>query len=1096
MPPSIRKRIEQSLKVNLQSVRVHTDAHANEVAGSLSARAVTYGNHIFLGRGERATDLGLITHEVAHVVQQQRAPKLQPSASGQNNAYETEAQHASAAVIRHEPFTVSERTSGPRVQRLGISDALDYFADKANNIPGFRMFTIVLGVNPINMRSVARTAANVMRAVVEFIPGGGLITQALDNYGIFDKVGNWVDQQIRSLGMIGSAFKQAVTEFLDSLGWSDIFDLGDVWSRAKRIFTDPIDQIINFVKGFAADIIKFIKDAILRPLAKLAEGTRGYDLLKAVMGQDPITGDPVPQTADTLIGGFMKLIGQEEVWNNLKKANAVARAWSWFQSALSELMGFVREIPSLFVKALESLVLEDIILLPQAFAKVGRVFADFVGRFISWAIEKVMKLLEIIFEVLAPAAVPYIKKAAGAFKKIIENPIGFIGNLVRAGIQGFNQFASNFLKHLKKSLIDWITGTLSGASIYIPQSLDLREIIKFVLSVLGLTWENIRQKLVKAIGETAVKAMEAGFDIVVTLVTQGPAAAWEKIKEGVSNLQQMVMDEIMSFVKRRVVEAAIKKLVTSLNPAGAFIQAVIAIYNTIMFFIERLKQIKQVAMSFIDSISAIANGVIGAAANRVETTMAGLLTLVISFLARFAGLGKVSDAVINIVNKVRTPIDKALDRVIEWIMTMAKRLLSAGKNLAGKVAGWLGLRKTFKTIGGKSHTMFFKKQGTGGQLSIRSAEMSLEIFLADLATKYAGDKDKLPKVKAAQGLVGEIKTLTAVPPTGGGVAAPTATEKASADAAVQEKVNQLGVILQEVGDGVSLKGAGAAYRGMHFWVDPAKTPVEADEDYQKRLNKEVLGIRIISDAVKALLAATLPAGREATPADIDDAVSIVREKLKSLEGSGPYEAEGKVYVDRFHFLLGRYVMNLTAFKKQLREAGEPTKLDEGIKKYKQDEKDMGSLSKDAKRKLDEMIERRNRQPKSPYRQVQPEVQASPFIATSLSPKQVARYSLGLKGKPSDTFQTRTVGTVGRIIILVAGAEELFKDGTYNIEELRGAGKIRISEDMKEDEITFTDVPGKYVRGQLNVGAGHSQDAIASSAQGRAAAEAARFGGLK
>ena len=58
------------------------------------------------------------------------------------------------------------------VQRLGLGDVLDYFADKANTIPGFRMFTIVLGVNPINMSRVERSAANILRAVVEFLPGG------------------------------------------------------------------------------------------------------------------------------------------------------------------------------------------------------------------------------------------------------------------------------------------------------------------------------------------------------------------------------------------------------------------------------------------------------------------------------------------------------------------------------------------------------------------------------------------------------------------------------------------------------------------------------------------------------------------------------------------------------------------------------------------------------------------------------------------------------------------------------------------------------------------------------------------------------------
>src|SRR5262249_14936313 len=155
----------------------------------------------------------------------------------------------------------------------------------------------------------------------------------------------------------------------------------------------------------------------------------------------------------------------------------------------------------------------------------------------------------------------------------------------------FQQFATNIGKHLKASLIQWLTGTLGGAGVYIPQSFEFRELVRFVLSVLGLTWQNIRQKLVKVIGEPAVKALETGFGIVVTLVTQGPAAAWEKIKEQLTNLKEMVLEEIMSFVVSKVVQSAVTKLLSMLNPAGAFVQAILAIYNTIMFFIERLKTI-------------------------------------------------------------------------------------------------------------------------------------------------------------------------------------------------------------------------------------------------------------------------------------------------------------------------------------------------------------------------------------------------------------------------------------------------------------------------------------------------------------------------
>jgi hypothetical protein len=672
---------------------------------ALGSYAFAYNNNIYFNQGQfqPATTAGkrLLAHELTHVVQQ------------------------GAAVQRMSIPQISQRPPpGNAIQGLGVQDVLDYFADKANNIPGFSLLTFIIGVNPINWRDVPRTPVNLFRGIIGLIPGGNLIFEALQNHGILDQVGNWMMGKFSELGMAASLFGDAIDRFIDSLSWTDIFDLGDVWNRAKRIFTEPIDRIISFITGLIRDIIKFIKDAILRPLARLAEGTRAYDLLKAVLGQDPITGDPVPRTPDTLIGGFMKLIGQEEIWENIKKGNAIARAWAWFQQALSGLMGFVRQIPTVFVRALTSLELMDIVLVPRAFAKVASVFGGFIMDFMRWAGNTIWDLLEIIFSVVAPGAMPYLKRAAGTFRTILQDPIGFIRNLVRAGIMGFRQFASRFLTHLKNSLIQWITGAMSGANIYIPQSLTVMEIIKFVLSILGLTWQNIRQKLVRAVGEPVVLAMETTFDIVKTLVTQGPAAAWDKILEAISNIQQMVMQGIMEFVSTRIVQAAITRLLTSLNPAGAFIQAIIAIYNTIMFFIERLRQISQVAVSFINSISAIASGNLAAAANRVEQTMAGTLTLVISFLARLVGLGRVSDAITNVINRIRQPIDRALDRVIEWIISTARRL---GRFVVQTVGGWLGLRRPMRSTDGVQHTLYFA--GSPPRLMIATTPMPVRDYI-------------------------------------------------------------------------------------------------------------------------------------------------------------------------------------------------------------------------------------------------------------------------------------------------------------------------------------------------------------------------------
>ncbi|MEG3437605.1 DUF4157 domain-containing protein [Pannus brasiliensis CCIBt3594] len=653
LPLSVRRFMEPRFNANFSDVKVHTGDKSAKLNRQLNARAFTVGNQIFFGKNqfqpEHPEGKELIAHELTHTIQQ------------------------GAAIQRSEDVSVT-RQAPVQVQRLGLSDALDYFADKANLIPGFRMFTIILGVNPINMSSVDRSAANILRALVEFLPGGGLIVQALDNHGVFEKVGKWVEQQIKTLGLVGSSIKQAITAFLDSLSWKDIFDLGGVWNRAKSIFTEPIDRIISFAKGLVTGILKFIKEAIVRPLAKLAEGTAGYDLLKVVLGEDPVTGDPVPFNPDLLIGGFMKLIGQEEIWNNLKKANGVARATAWFKGAIASVVSFVRQIPGLFIAALQALEIADIILVPRAFGKLVKVFGGFVSQFARWAGNAVWNLLEIIFDVVSPGAFAHVKRTGAALRSILKNPLPFVGNLVKAAKLGFLNFADNIGTHLKAGLLDWLLGAMPG--VYIPKSFSLVEIAKFALSVLGLTWANIRAKLVKVVGETAVKAMETGFDIVVALVTQGPAAAWDKIKEQLGNLKDMVIGGITDFVVDMVVKKAIPKLVAMFIPGAGFISAILSIYDTVMVFVQKLSKIAAVVSGFIASIVSIAQGVIGAAAKRVESTLAGLLSLAISFLAGFAGLGNVAAKILGVFEKVRAPFGKAIDWLVNWIVTTAKKLFA------------------------------------------------------------------------------------------------------------------------------------------------------------------------------------------------------------------------------------------------------------------------------------------------------------------------------------------------------------------------------------------------------------------------------------
>jgi hypothetical protein len=127
----VRSYMEPRFGADFGNVRVHHDAESASLNNQLSARAFTYQNHVFFSRDQyqpgSSEGKQLLAHELTHTIQQGHAVQRSPQ--------------------------VSTTTSPPPVQRLGLSDALDYFADKAYLIPGFRMLTLLLGFNPINMRS-------------------------------------------------------------------------------------------------------------------------------------------------------------------------------------------------------------------------------------------------------------------------------------------------------------------------------------------------------------------------------------------------------------------------------------------------------------------------------------------------------------------------------------------------------------------------------------------------------------------------------------------------------------------------------------------------------------------------------------------------------------------------------------------------------------------------------------------------------------------------------------------------------------------------------------------------------------------------------
>jgi hypothetical protein len=293
-------------------------------------------------------------------------------------------------------------------------------------------------------------------------------------------------------------------------------------------------------------------------------------------------------------------------------------------------------------------------------------------------IKTIIQLKNMLLGVLA--------KAADVIGDIISDPIGFLGRLVDGIKAGLSRFVGNIASHLQEGLMGWLFGAIGRAGIQLPKSFDIAGIFDLVMQVLGLTYRQIRARVVKLVGEKVVAKLEQTVDIFKVLVTEGIPGLWKWIKDKVGDLEEMVIGGIKTFIIEKVIKAGITWLIAFLNPAAAFIKACKAIYDIIMFIIERGSEIMDFVRSILDSIGAIAKGNIGIVAQKVEDSLARALPLAISFLASLLGLGGISEKIHSIIQKVQAPIAKAVDFVVMGAVKGAKKLFGAGLNWAkGKV---------------------------------------------------------------------------------------------------------------------------------------------------------------------------------------------------------------------------------------------------------------------------------------------------------------------------------------------------------------------------------------------------------------------------
>jgi len=335
-----------------------------------------------------------------------------------------------------------------------------------------------------------------------------------------------------------------------------------------------------------------------------------------------------------------------------------------------------------------------------------------------------------------------LRRGVEIIMSIIRHPIRFLENLVAAVKQGLQQFIAHIGDHLREAAFSWLFGEIPSSQIHMPKDFSPASIFGLAMEVLNFTPEAIRARAAHILGEHSVEVLEGMMTLVEKLFREGPAALWDELQSMLGGVVETIVDGVRDWVLAQVIKRGIEQLALMLTPVGAFIEACIAIYNLIVFFVDHAEQIADMLNGILDSVEDMVEGRIDAAANRVEGAMTRALAFILGFLTSLIGVPSPAAAIQRIINNLRDTVGRAIDWLLEKFKKLAMKAGFAVKSVAGKVARLIFPKETFE-VEGATHTIEAVPSGETYPIVVHSDGV-------DMATLIQEAKDN--RIKGATAL--------------------------------------------------------------------------------------------------------------------------------------------------------------------------------------------------------------------------------------------------------------------------------------------------------------------------------------------------------
>ena len=455
LAPDVATRLRRGSGVDPSPVRIHTGSLSASAAAELGARAFTWGVDVFLAKGERPTDVPLLAHEVTHAIQQAGGPAIHLF-DGPHGELEREAHRNAAVVADGGLAAVRGRTSGPRIQGDGllpdwakrgvaavggaISSAasavadvgaavrdrvMAFIKDKAKTIRGYDLLGFILGRDPITQQPVERTAENLIKGVLDLVPGGDALFENLQQAKVIQRAHDWFTAEIAKLNITWDVIRGLFAQAWDALSVPDLADPSGAWEKLKGIFGPPLSRLRTFAVDAGHKVLEFIFEGALA----LAGGA-GQQVLaifrRIGSAFSLIVTDPVKFLTNLLNavkGGF------NQFWANIG-AHLRTGVFEWLMGAMQGVI----QLPSKWdFSGILSLILQILGLTYSA-------------------------LRAILVKILGEKTVAYIEQAFEFVKLIVTKGLS-------AAWEKIKEFAGGLADQVITAIRDWIAKSVVGAAV-------------------------------------------------------------------------------------------------------------------------------------------------------------------------------------------------------------------------------------------------------------------------------------------------------------------------------------------------------------------------------------------------------------------------------------------------------------------------------------------------------------------------------------------------------------------------------------------------------------------------------------------------------